>query len=483
VLAALLFPSGRLLGRVRRAVGAVVVLLGVAICLVQAVAYDPGGWGWCRCLGNPLAILGTGAAGYPDLADRLVLVDMAAVTVGLVGFWAARPRRLRGLPAAFTATFTVLAICWFAAAVSLLSSAGAAPAAVRSTRDAALVLLPVLYAAGFATHRPSRAHVADLLLAVRDEVRPRHLQSLVARAIGDPGAVVAWWDPARADFRDHADRLVDVPDHGVLRVEAAGRPIAVVLAEQMDLVDSSVRDSLAQALLLAAENRRLTAELRASLEQVRDSRARIVAAGDDTRRRIERDLHDGAQQLLISTGIKLNLAAARAGEGDVALADALDEAAAELGRALVELRNLASGIAPASLVHGDLESALRELALHSAVPATVSANGTVRPDEGVAATAYFVVAECLTNIAKHAGATHSSVVVELGDPLRVTIADDGRGGATLDGAGTGTGLRGLVDRVEAKGGWLELVSAPDGTTVTATVPARQPSGDPDVVTQ
>ena len=104
--------------------------------------------------------------------------------------------------------------------------------------------------------------------------------------------------------------------------------------------------------------------------------------------------------------------------------------------------------------------------------------GTVGPDEGVAATAYFVVAECLTNVAKHAGATSSSVTVELDDPLRVTIADDGRGGATLDGAGTG--LRGLLDRVEASGGWLELVSDADGTTVTATVPARQPSADPDV---
>jgi signal transduction histidine kinase len=217
------------------------------------------------------------------------------------------------------------------------------------------------------------------------------------------------------------------------------------------------------------------------VEQVRDSRARIVAAGDDTRRRIERDLHDGAQQLLISTGIKLNLAAARASEGDAALAGALDEAAAELNRSLVELRNLASGIAPASLVHGDLESALRELALRSAVPTTVLVTGAGGPNEGVAATAYFVVAECLTNIAKYAGATHSSVTVELGDPFRVTIADDGRGGATRDGAGTG--LRGLLDRVEARGGWLELDSGPAGTTVTAILPAREPSGDVDVVTQ
>ena len=110
---------------------------------------------------------------------------------------------------------------------------------------------------------------------------------------------------------------------------------------------------MAEALLLAAENRRLTAELQASLEQVRDSRARILSASDETRRRIERDLHDGAQQLLISTGIKLNLAATRAGEGDAeALAGVLEDAQAELNRALAELRNLASGIAPTALVHG-----------------------------------------------------------------------------------------------------------------------------------
>ena len=174
------------------------------------------------------------------------------------------------------------------------------------------------------------------------------------------------------------------------------------------------------------ENRRLTAELRASLEQVRDSRARIVAAGDDTRRRIERDLHDGAQQLLISTGIKLNLAAAEQVDGDPALAGALDEASAELSRALVELRNLASGIAPASLVHGTSTSRYAELALHSVRgPDDRFGERKARPDEGVAATVYFVVAECLTNIAKHAGAPKSRSRSELGDPLRVTIADDG----------------------------------------------------------
>ena len=481
VLSSLLFPTGRLPGRFRKAVAALVVLIGVAMSLLRAVAYDPGGWGWCRCLGNPLAVPGSEPSGYPMLADRLVLADMAVVALGLAGFWAARPLPRRRLPVAFAATFSVLALSWLAADAALLRSADPAPAALRGIRDAALVLLPALYVAGFAAQRPSRAHVADLLLAVREDVRPRHLQSLVARAIGDPEAVVAWWDPARAGFRDQDDRLVDVPKHGVLRVEAEGRPIAVVLAERIDVVDSGVRDSVAQAMLLAAENRRLSAELQASLEQVRDSRARILAAGDDTRRRIERDLHDGVQQLLISTGIKLNLAAARAGKADAELAEALDEASAQLNRALVELRNLASGIAPTSLVHGDLESALKELALHSAVPTTVRVDGINGSDEGVTATVYFVVAECLTNIVKHAGATHSAVEVELGDPVRVTIVDDGRGGATLDSAGTG--LRGLLDRVEASGGWLELASGPDGTTVTATVPMQEPNGEPDVVSR
>ena len=102
------------------------------------------------------------------------------------------------------------------------------------------------------------------------------------------------------------------------------------------------------------------------------------------------------------------------------------------------------------------------------------------PNDGVAATAYFVVAECLTNIAKHAGAAHSSVTLELGDPLRVSIDDDGWGGAILDGAGTG--LRGLVDRVEASGGLFKFHSGPDGTTVSATMPSRQPSSDPGALT-
>ncbi len=480
VVVALLFPTGRLGGRMRSTVAALVVLGGGAICVVQTLAYDPGTWGWCRCVENPLAIPNLGPAGYPGFAGWLVRGEIALTAIGLLGYWAARPRPLRGLIGVFAATFTVLALSWMVVDVMLLRPADGAPTAVRGVRDATLVLLPGLYVVGFAQQRPSRAHVADLLLAVRDGVRRSQLSSLVGRAIGDPETLLAWWDPARAGFVDDADRQVDIPDSGVLRVDAEGRPVAVVLADRIDLVDTHVRDSVAQALLLAAENRRLTAELRFSLAQVQASRARILAASDDTQRRIERDLHDGAQQLLISTGIKLNLAAAAAGDGDAALVDALNEAAAELNRALVELRNLASGIAPTSLAHGDLESAVRELAIRSPVPTTVRVTGVDRFDDAAAATAYFVIAESLTNIAKHAGATQSTVDVQLGDPLRLSITDDGHGGATLGGAGTG--LRGLADRLDARGGRLEVASGPQGTVVTAAMPAIQASDTPSPVT-
>ena len=129
-----------------------------------------------------------------------------------------------------------------------------------------------------------------------------------------------------------------------------------------------------------------------------------------------------------------------------------------------------SGIAPTSLVHGSLVSAVRELALRSAVPTTVRVSGSGEPTEQVGSTVYFVVAECLANVAKHASAIRAEVELHVGNPVRVSVADDGRGGATL--VGPGTGLRGLVDRVESRGGRLELVSGSSGTKVTATVPGE-----------
>jgi len=322
--------------------------------------------------------------------------------------------------------------------------------------------------------RPSRASVADLLLEAREHRDPSRLEELVARAIGDPGARVWWWVPGQGVYRDSlgsldADPASGVPASRVLLVESELQPIALVVAGTRDLPsDTSVLDPVAEALRLSTENRRLTDELRQSIEQVRRSRARIVTAADDARRSLERDLHDGAQQLLISTGVKLNLAAGQTDAASRAELDAtLAEASEELGRALVELRRLASGITPTALVHGLLPDALQELAVRCPVPVSITVTGDEDPGASRSTTVYFVVAECLTNVAKHSRAQSASVELRLEEPLLLTVSDDGAGGADPS---TGSGLRGIVDRVEAHDGRVTIQSDDRGTVVLVSLP-------------
>jgi PAS domain S-box-containing protein len=214
--------------------------------------------------------------------------------------------------------------------------------------------------------------------------------------------------------------------------------------------------------------RDITDRLEAERE-LRESRARLVEAADEARRRIERDLHDGAQQQLISVAMTLETAARQIQESPAEARKLLDEAAAELRQATVELRELARGIHPAVLTEGGLDPALRGLARRSGVAATIGAVPEGRFPMPVEAAAYFVVAEGLTNVARHAdGASHAEVeVTEANGSLVVEVGDDGAGGATLDGSG----LRGLSDRVAALGGDLKLTSpAGGGTRLTAVIP-------------
>jgi signal transduction histidine kinase len=204
--------------------------------------------------------------------------------------------------------------------------------------------------------------------------------------------------------------------------------------------------------------------------ELRESRARIVEATDSERRRLERDLHDGAQQRLVALSLALRMARSRLrGDGDAAAGAGLDEAVRELKTALVELRELARGIHPAILTEAGLGPAIDSLAARSTVAASVLALPDRRLAPAVEATAYFVVSEALANVAKYASATSATVAAECpADVLRVVIEDDGVGGA--DPAG-GTGLRGLADRVAAIGGSLSIVSPiGGGTRVTAEIP-------------
>ena len=207
-------------------------------------------------------------------------------------------------------------------------------------------------------------------------------------------------------------------------------------------------------------------------EELAASRLRIVEAGDAERRRIERNLHDGAQQRLVTTSLALRIAQSKVAEDDP-IAPILEHACEELSHALVELREIARGIHPATLTEYGLAAALRALAGRSPLPVDVSVTGAEVLPDAVAATAYYVVAETLTNAVKHARASAAHVCVErLDESVRVEVWDDGVGGATMS---VGSGLGGLADRVQALRGTLEITSPPDGgTTITASIPVRAP---------
>jgi signal transduction histidine kinase len=215
-------------------------------------------------------------------------------------------------------------------------------------------------------------------------------------------------------------------------------------------------------------------ELTAEVSDLRDARSRIIAAADAERRRIERDLHDGAQQRLVALALTLRMAEKRAEEGDPEATALVRQATEEAGLALGELRNLARGIHPAILTNRGLPAALDDLASRATLPVEIVATPAERLPEPVEAAAYFVVSECLANVSKHSGASSAQVSVTAADGrVTVSVSDDGVGGARLSG---GSGLQGLADRVGAVNGALAVQSPPgQGTRVIAAIPLAIPA--------
>jgi signal transduction histidine kinase len=217
------------------------------------------------------------------------------------------------------------------------------------------------------------------------------------------------------------------------------------------------------------------------IEDLRASRQRLVSTQDDERRRLERNLHDGAQQSLVTVALILRMAKGQLAPGEDDVAPALDEAASLLGTAIEELRELARGIHPAILTERGLGPALASLAERSQVPVRLSYGLASRPPPEVEATVYFVAMEALANVTKYAEASLVEIHVDLqGSDLVATISDDGIGGADPV---EGTGLRGLADRVAVVEGELEVVSpAGSGTQLTCRIPLRRPAPAVDLET-
>jgi len=242
--------------------------------------------------------------------------------------------------------------------------------------------------------------------------------------------------------------------------------------EPLSAAEGKLIDDLAAQAGLMLRNVRLTEDLRARLEDLRASRQRLVAAQDEERRRIERNIHDGAQQQLVALAVKLNLTRSLIGRDDDKAQSLVDQMKAEANDALGDLRDLARGIYPPLLADQGLGAALLAQARKATIPVEVAANGLERYPQEAEAAVYFCCLEALQNVAKYSHATHATVRLtsDNGD-LRFEVTDDGRG-FDASAPSYGSGLRGMADRLEALGGSLTVRSSTGaGTTVEGRIRA------------
>lgn len=463
----LVFPAGRSSGWSRRLV---VACYGwfFAVSIGRRLFLD---YPWAGPPRNPFLV-------WPNdgLADALGQIgNVGAVILVVLVIGTVLDRWRRGSPAARRALAPVFWVSPIALVVDgsyfLGQAIGSDALVAASTGVLAQLsgyLLPVAFLVGLLRTRLERASIADLVRQL-DGVSTGELEGALARAIHDPTLRLAFPNPSASGYVDSAGLPIEVPGHEDARssthVMAADRTIAILIHDPA--VDRDLVESAAAASRLALENERLAAELRAQLEEVRASRLRIVEATDEERRRLERDLHDGAQQRLVALGFTLRRAT-RGTDADPELAAILADARRELEDGLAELRALARGLHPTALGDGGLAAAVQDLADRYPIPVTVEISVGRLPGQ-VESTAYFIVSEALTNVLRHAEATTVSIAGHQdGDVLVLTIRDDGIGGVE---EARGTGVSGLADRASTIGGSLRIDSPPGaGTLITARLP-------------
>lgn len=496
----LVFTVGLLLGQLNLALFAQVTLAYPSGTLTDRLERRFVQVGYAVAVGFPLAMLlvveeGTGLRYAPLAPDSLLLVagspelardlerSFVLIAYGLLSalFVALVVRKLlRATPAARRVLAPLLLAALLAASRALTECldtfAGGIPSGIRDNeywwQVAGQIALPLMLLAGLLSSRLAVAHVGDLVREL-DGVPPAELSGAFGRALGDRSLEIVYWLPERSTYADASGRervLPGSPDRAVTRVDHHGEPLAALIHDPILLDDPELVETATAAARLALENARLHAEVKAQLARVRDSRARIVAAGDEQRRKIERDLHDGAQQRLVALALELRAAQRRHGdELDPEVEAVLAGAVAELQVALSELRELARGVHPAILTEAGLGAALESLAARTPLQVELLATPTGRLQTEIEAAAYFVACEALANAVKHADASSVTISVGVKDQtLFLEIVDNGSGGADET---AGTGLRGLADRVEAHGGRLRVTSpAGGGTRVNAELP-------------
>jgi signal transduction histidine kinase len=448
-------PDRRLAGAERAVVLAgygIAVVAAAGIVLLRDPFFDLYCWRQCRPDSAPIA-------GHPDAADAIRVFALwasaatcaAAVAIAARRLSAASPggQRLLG-PALFPLALTASAE--LARAITLLTSPIEDPLrdgflALYLIRGGTLLLLGAGVAWVVLRAARARRRVSRLAADLGAAPPPGKLRAALVAALGDPTVEVLYWLPGSGRYVDAGGKPRTPPAEGTTAITRAGRPLAVIIHETATLDGEALERALGPAARLAIENEALRAEVLSQLEQLRASRARIVATADDARRRLERDLHDGAQQRLLAVGLEVRLARARA---DGELAARLDRVGQALDRSFGELRELAHGIFPAVLTEAGLDAALETLADSAPLAVELGEITQDRLPAAVEAGAYIAVDEAIRDAAAR-GAAVVDVSAGVEDGRLVVTAED-------DGAPRAGGLVHVVDRVGALGGEIRVTA-------------------------
>lgn len=413
-------------------------------------------------------------------ADGAAVVQVQRAAVAVVGLAAVGAlisrRRASGRP--LRLSLELLVVCFALALVGLVAgtlmlSVGAPGTfPVRWVAFGLVGIAPLLLLVGHLRARLARSAVGDLFVELGREPEPAELEQAVARALGDPSLTLAYWLPEFGTYADPEGRAVTLPDPSAARavtlIQRDGDRVAALLHNPSLEEERELLESVAAALSISLENAQLHVELRARLEELRGSRARIVESAQRERQRLERNLHDGAQQRLVALSLNLALLEDHL-EGDESAKRRIDDARHAVAESLDELREIARGLHPAVVTGHGLGVALEQLAARATVPVRLTVSVQGRLPESIEVASYYVVAESLTNVGKYAEASAATVDVSRSHGrLLVEVTDDGIGGADTE---RGSGLRGLADRVEALDGRLRVWSPiGGGTRVQAEIP-------------
>jgi signal transduction histidine kinase len=470
------FPTGRLRGKLEVALFATAIFIAIVVEFAWLLFADSRTQICSDCPSNALEITRNDTVADALLqSQRTVGVVLSVFTVVLlVRRWrrASPPERHAGAPVLWAGSAMFAALAFSVANDIFDHPLGPGPA---WTRSLVFASIPIAVLAVLLQRRLARGAVAGLVVELGESATTVDLREALGRALGDPSLELAYWVPASARYVDSSGHPVELPEPETGRaatvVEREGETIAALIHDPALSENSELVQSVCAAAALTLENARLQAELRARLAELQASRARLVEATENERRRIERDLHDGTQQRLVSIAMSLGLAESKLAADRPAVEPVLHEAREALAVALDELRELTQGIRPAILVERGLAAALDDLSRRAGLPVRLIVGVGGRLTQQVESAAYFVASEALTNAAKHSHASEVRLAVYQRDStLVLEVMDDGIGGAVPAG---GSGLRGLADRVEALGGRLTVSSPPGrGTTLRAEFPCK-----------